>query len=83
MDVRREKMGTPDDTFVTDEWYIYRNEACASFWDWSYKLDDFRMVVEKRCMKCWAFVAPSRLEYTCPCCMVATSTEKNAFLLPA
>jgi hypothetical protein len=40
MDVRREKMGTPDDTFVTDEWYIYRNESALAFWDWSYKLDD-------------------------------------------
>jgi hypothetical protein len=83
MDVKREKMGTPDDTFVTDAWYIYRKESVASFWDGSYELDYCRRVVETRCMKCLAFVAPSRLEYTCPCCMVATSTEKNAFLLPA
>jgi hypothetical protein len=81
MDVRREKMGTPDDTFVTDEWYIYRKESCVSFWDWSYKLDDFRMVVEKRCMKCWAFVAPSRLVYTCPCCKVATYCGEKCFSL--
>ena len=81
MDVRREKVGTPDDTFVTDEWYIYRNESLKSFWDWSYKLDDFRMVVETRCMKCWAFVAPSRLAYTCPRCKIATYCSAKCFAL--
>lgn len=25
MDVRREKIGTPDNDFVTDEWHIYLN----------------------------------------------------------
>ena len=33
MDVKREKMGTPDDTFVTDAWYMYRKESVASFWE--------------------------------------------------
>ena len=80
-DVRREKMGTPDDTLVTAEWYTYRNESVKSFWDWSFKLDDFRMVVETRCMKCWAFVAPSRLVYTCPCCKVASYCSEKCFSL--
>ena len=81
MDVRREKIGTPDDAFVTDEWYIYRKEAVVSFWEWSYKLDDFVMVMETRCMRCWAFVAPSRRVHTCPGCRVATYCSEKCFSL--
>ena len=68
----REKVGTPDDAFLTDEWYIYRHESVGSFWDWSYEKDDFVEIVETRCMGCWAFVAPARRIYTCPACKVAT-----------
>jgi len=70
--LRREKVGTPDDAFLTDEWYIYRNESVCSFWDWSYEKDDFVEIVETRCLGCWAFVAPSQRIYTCPACKVAT-----------
>jgi hypothetical protein len=33
MDVRMEKIGTPDDAFLTDEWYIYQNNSVEAVWD--------------------------------------------------
>ncbi len=85
MDVRREKMGTPDDTFVTDEWYIYRNESALAFWDWSYKLDDLchggghtlLQVLDLCCPKP-AGIHLSRLYIGCK---VATYCSANSFAL--
>jgi hypothetical protein len=66
VDVVREKHGTPDDVFLTDDWWAYKNESVSLFWSWSYKMNDFVKIFDWRCDNCWADCRESHI--VCPAC---------------
>ncbi len=58
MDIRREKVNTPQDFCLTDEWTAYKasyrsinGRYVGSIWSWDYKLNDFVQCVDPRCSK--------------------------------
>jgi len=52
MDVTREKKGTPDDLYLTDEWLTYHDEEVGTFWIWDYERNDFVELFDYRCHYC-------------------------------
>lgn len=57
MDLRREKMNTPDDLVLTSDWITYEtnsmNQFVSNIWSWDYKLNDFVRIIDHRCVDCW------------------------------
>jgi hypothetical protein len=57
MDLRREKVNTPDDLVLTSEWSTYETATLkhyvSSIWSWDCKLNDFVEVIDHRCADCW------------------------------
>jgi len=70
MDVSREKIGAPDDSYVTDEWFTYENANVVSFWEWSYARNDFVRILDTRCYRCRK--AFSKDSVRCTTCEVVT-----------
>ena len=56
IDVKREKIGTPDDIMLTSNWISYPNnddKYVRRIWVWSYKKDNFVQLIDTRCYSCW------------------------------
>ena len=70
MDVSREKIGAPDDSYANDEWWTYANEEVAGFWEWSTALNSFVRILDMRCYGCWKGVTKDSVR--CKTCQVVT-----------
>lgn len=54
--VQRERVGTPDDDYVNDNWTCYMNTSNETYvervWTWSSTENDFAQLVDGRCREC-------------------------------
>jgi len=76
-DVTFEKRNIPDDTFLTADWYVYRENGMQGFFEWSYTNNDFVMVMDTRCFSCWTLLKEDSVKYKCIGCQTALFCSKK------
>ena len=56
MDIKRERVGTPDDEFITDDWNCYNTEHkyVEKIWSWSTNNNEWVGIIDTRCILCYS-----------------------------